>query len=117
MTRAPYDSNDEGRHTHRSVTINRTDAGATATISVLGFLEWDTTEELVAHIEKAAGTPTVVIDLRGLVWADSALLHALINTQRHLRRSDSVLMLRGPLQPVLQRLFELTGTTSYFAFC
>ncbi|MFG3283293.1 STAS domain-containing protein [Streptomyces sp. NPDC048111] len=85
-------------------------------LTVAGALDWSTTSRLVTAMQKSVNARSVTVDLSGLVWADSALLHALINTQRHLRSHDTPLVLRGPLHPVLARLFDVTGTRSYFVF-
>lgn len=113
---APRTGPGEQRGSDRDATITCTSTEEETTITVLGHLEWDTAGELAAALEDTETAATVVVDLRGLVWADSAVLHALINTQRRLRRRDAALILRGPLQPVPQRLFDLTGTLDYFSY-
>ncbi|NEB81906.1 STAS domain-containing protein [Streptomyces sp. SID14478] len=79
-------------------------------------MEWDTTSELTTRLKGAEDADSLIVDLSGILWADSALLQALIDLQRHLRRHDTALILRGPLHPVPRRLFELTGTADYFTF-
>ncbi|MER5560062.1 STAS domain-containing protein [Streptomyces sp. NPDC001571] len=85
-------------------------------LTVVGEIEWTTTGPLTSALLDGADHTTVTLDLRDLVWADSSLLHVLINAQRHLRHRNTALILRGPLQPVLERLFTITGTHSYFTF-
>ncbi|MYT73813.1 MULTISPECIES: STAS domain-containing protein [unclassified Streptomyces] len=93
--------------------VTRTDDGDTVTIVVGGRLEWD---DAALTVQLSDVDRVTIVDLRELTWADSALLNALLHAQRQLRRTDGHLILRGPLQPVVRRLFDLTGTASYFTF-
>lgn len=94
--------------------INRNDHDdGTTELTVMGELDWIVTGHLATTILACEGATTVTVDLRGLVWADSSVLHVLISTQRH---RNTALILRGPLQPVTERLFTLTGTHDYFTF-
>ncbi|MER5948707.1 STAS domain-containing protein [Streptomyces sp. NPDC001904] len=99
--------------TEEPAIVTRTQRGGTATITLAGHLEWDTSG-LVEQLREPA--PVTIVDLSGLVWADSSLLSTLLHAQREVRREGRRLVLRGPLQPVVRRLFELTGTISYFTF-
>ncbi|MFJ4716590.1 STAS domain-containing protein [Streptomyces sp. NPDC088785] len=98
---------------HQDATVVRSAEDGATVITVSGHLEWDATV-LAAQLRRPAAT--TVVDLSSLKWADSALLNTLLTAQRELRREERQLLLRGPLQPVVRRLFELTGVTSYFTF-
>ncbi|MCF3961866.1 STAS domain-containing protein [Streptomyces fuscigenes] len=54
----------------------------------------------------------VVVDLSGVSFADSTVLHVLLQARRRSRR----LVIAGPLGGVVLRLFEATGTRSAFTF-
>nr|WP_275410335.1 STAS domain-containing protein [Streptomyces sp. SID14478] len=112
VTYAPRDD----RRGTRTATITDSWTGSTLVVTVAGSLEWDTTSELTTRLKGAEDADSLIVDLSGILWADSALLQALIDLQRHLRRHDTALILRGPLHPVPRRLFELTGTADYFTF-
>ncbi|RPK54848.1 hypothetical protein EES43_27670 [Streptomyces sp. ADI96-02] len=60
--------------------------------------------------------PSVVIDLRRLHHADHHLLQFLLEIQRAQTSAGRVLFISGPLQPVIGRLFDLTGALVYFTF-
>ncbi|MFD9722734.1 STAS domain-containing protein [Streptomyces sp. NPDC059072] len=63
---------------------------------------------------RASRPARTVVDLSGTRFADSSVLHALLEAQRAHRSAGAVLVLAGPLQTAVQRLFEVTGTASAF---
>ncbi|WP_420036402.1 STAS domain-containing protein [Streptomyces sp. cg28] len=113
MTATPHPHQHSPSGERHAAVVTRTDDGDTVTIVVGGRLEWD---DATLAVQLSDVAPVTIVDLRDLTWADSALLNALLHAQRHLRRADGRLILRGPLQPVVRRLFDLTGTASYFTF-
>ncbi|MFD7558338.1 STAS domain-containing protein [Streptomyces sp. NPDC059835] len=62
----------------------------------------------------ASGLARTVVDLSGTCFADSSVLHALLDAQRAHRSAGAILVLAGPLQTAVQRLFEVTGAASAF---
>ncbi|MFI1784876.1 STAS domain-containing protein [Streptomyces rubiginosohelvolus] len=87
-----------------------------ALVTVVGGMEWRCTwplEQALDH-ECLAATSETWLDLSGLEFADSSLLHLLLDSQRVHRARDARLVLAGALQPVVERLFTVTGTTAFF---
>ncbi|WP_328862909.1 STAS domain-containing protein [Streptomyces sp. NBC_00306] len=88
-------------------------------ISVRGSLDgWSDGDRLVDALTKAAedrGRRTVV-DLSGLTFADSTALHALLHGRRSHAAAGVPLVLAGPMNVKVLRLFEVTGTQEAFQF-
>ncbi|AKA01777.1 STAS domain-containing protein [Streptomyces noursei] len=85
-------------------------------IRVTGSLDHESAallEEACALAESHAARRTVV-DLSLTDFADSTVLHVLLGAQRAHHRRHRRLLVAGPFQPVVRRLFEVTGTTDYF---
>ncbi|MDF3301397.1 STAS domain-containing protein [Streptomyces tropicalis] len=98
-------------------TVRMTVADGTCAIQVCGSVDWHAAPALRGTLlERAARVPTTVVDLSGLTFADSALLHVLLDVQRHCRASGARLVIDARLQPVLARLFTVTGASAYFEF-
>ncbi|MZG01180.1 STAS domain-containing protein [Streptomyces sp. SID5614] len=79
-------------------------------------MEWRCTwplEQALDH-ECLPATSETWLDLSGLEFADSSLLHLLLDSQRVHRARDARLVLAGALQPVVERLFTVTGTDAFF---
>ncbi|WP_069739792.1 STAS domain-containing protein [Streptomyces sp. EN27] len=87
-----------------------------ALVTAVGGMEWRCTwplEQALDH-ECLEATSETWLDLSGLEFADSSLLHLLLDSQRVHRARDARLVLAGVLQPVVERLFTVTGTTAFF---
>ncbi|HWU10878.1 MAG TPA: STAS domain-containing protein [Streptomyces sp.] len=100
------------------VAVEPTDDGVVV-IRVRGTLDgWSGRSELVEALEDAAGSGgrLTVADLSGLLFADSAGLHALLNAQQSHTGSGVPLVLAGPLATGVRRLFEVSGTSGAFTF-
>ncbi|MFK8906148.1 STAS domain-containing protein [Streptomyces sp. YS-3] len=80
----------------------------TALVRVFGDVDIETAPVL-DYALLCAGAQRVVVDLSGCGFGDCALLTVLLRARR---RSELVLV--GPLPTRIQRLFDLTGTTSAF---
>jgi anti-sigma B factor antagonist len=80
-------------------------------LAVEGELDLVTEPQLSAALADAAGRPTT-IDLSELAFMDSTGLRALLSAARE----HPQLRLRGPLQPPVQRLLELTQTLAILPF-
>ncbi|WP_234475004.1 MULTISPECIES: STAS domain-containing protein [unclassified Streptomyces] len=87
-----------------------------ALVTVVGGMEWRCTWPLEQALDHAclAATSETWLDLSGLEFADSSLLHLLLDSQRVHRARDARLVLAGALQPVVERLFTVTGTAAFF---
>ncbi|MFI5671022.1 STAS domain-containing protein [Streptomyces sp. NPDC051704] len=60
------------------------------------------------------GLARTVVDMSRTRFADSSVLHALLDAQRAHRAAGAALVLAGPLQIAVRRLFEVTGAASAF---
>ncbi|MFE3518160.1 STAS domain-containing protein [Streptomyces sp. NPDC059166] len=88
-------------------------------IRVRGSLDgWSGHSELVEALDGAAGRGgrLTVADLSRLEFADSTGLHVLLNAQRRHTATGVRLVLAGPLDTGLRRLFEVSGTLGAFTF-
>ncbi|MFI0240612.1 STAS domain-containing protein [Streptomyces sp. NPDC016845] len=81
-------------------------------IALTGECDGDTGPALTAALTKAlAGAPEiVVVDVAGLRFADSTLLHALLEAWRTQNDRQRRLVVRGPLSVGVRRLLTETGT-------
>ncbi|MER7760951.1 STAS domain-containing protein [Streptomyces sp. NPDC097619] len=85
-------------------------------IRLRGAVDEDSATDLVALLARAAanGTSRTVVDLSLTSFADSHALHALLDAQKAHRATGTPLILAGPLQVAVRRLFEVTGTGAAF---
>ncbi|MDF6020393.1 STAS domain-containing protein [Streptomyces sp. JH34] len=100
------------------VVVETTDDGAVL-IRVRGTLDgWSAPSALVDALEEAAGSGgrLTVADLSRLEFADSTALHALLNAHRRHAGAGVALVLAGPLDTGVRRLFEVSGTLGAFTF-
>ncbi|MFD9378044.1 MULTISPECIES: STAS domain-containing protein [unclassified Streptomyces] len=68
-----------------------------------------------ALVEAAArGTSRTIVDLSQAEFADSSVLHALFDARKAHMAAGVVLVLAGPLQETIRRLFEVTGSGPAF---
>ncbi|MBE2316498.1 STAS domain-containing protein [Solirubrobacter sp. CPCC 204708] len=91
------------------VTAEHTDG--TVLLRLIGELDLVSEPVLADALAEADGQP-LRIDLSELAFMDSTGLRALLDLQR--RHED--VKLRGPLQPAVQRLLELTQTLQILPF-
>jgi anti-anti-sigma regulatory factor len=55
-----------------------------------------------------------VVDLSGVLFADSAILHVLLEARRGHRDLGTLLVFAGPLAHSVERLFDVTGAAAVF---
>ncbi|MFE9845096.1 STAS domain-containing protein [Streptomyces goshikiensis] len=60
------------------------------------------------------GASRTVVDLSEAQFADSSVLHALLDARNAHKAAGVALVLAGPLQVAVHRLFEVTGTAAAF---
>ncbi|MFF3014944.1 STAS domain-containing protein [Streptomyces sp. NPDC057939] len=96
------------------VTVTRRE-GITV-VHLHGDLDDDSAPAASRALGEAAtsGADRTVVDLSGTCFADSAILHALLQAQKAHAAAGLVLVLAGPLQPVVRRLFDVTGSGRAF---
>lgn len=113
----PVESQVARRHAMvAEVTLAR--RGRAAVVRATGALDSENVAALDAELAGAAelaGQSRTVVDLSGLEFADSSVLHVLLDAQRRHRANGRQLVVCGPLGPVVDRLFSVTGTTEFFA--
>ncbi|MFF3020188.1 STAS domain-containing protein [Streptomyces sp. NPDC057939] len=87
-----------------------------AVIHLRGAVDADRGPGLVEALAEAAagGSSRTVVDLSDTSFVDSHTLHALLDAQKLHRAAGRSLVLAGPLQVGVRRLFEVTGTGSAF---
>ncbi|MFD6938033.1 STAS domain-containing protein [Streptomyces goshikiensis] len=83
-------------------------------------LQGDLGEESVPDLAQALaaavaqGASRTVVDLSEAEFADSSVLHALLDARKAHRAAGVALILAGPLQVAIHRLFEVTGSAAAF---
>ncbi|TQJ85776.1 STAS domain-containing protein [Streptomyces sp. SLBN-31] len=85
-------------------------------VSVHGDVDVDSAPRLAEalHAAERASSARTVVDLSATGFADSAILHVLLEAQQaHLARGRP-LVVAGPLNESIERLFEVTGTARFF---
>jgi anti-anti-sigma factor len=94
--------------------VARTAGNGSHIVRATGSLDDENSSLLDSALEKAdrEGARLVVVDLSGVSFADSSVLHVLLRARSRSRR----LVIAGPLGSVVLRLFEATGTRSAFTF-
>ncbi|WP_158585338.1 STAS domain-containing protein [Kitasatospora sp. SolWspMP-SS2h] len=81
-----------------------------------GDLDHDSERELAEAVDAAVtrSTGALVLDVSAVTFADSSALRTLVLTQQRTEAAGGVLVLLGPLAPVVRRLLEITSTDGYF---
>ncbi|MFI5761780.1 STAS domain-containing protein [Streptomyces sp. NPDC051563] len=87
-----------------------------ALIRLRGAIDEDSAPGLAQALADAAvsGRSRTVVDLSAASFADSHVLHALLDAQNLHQTAGVSLVLAGPLQVGVRRLFEVTGTAAAF---
>ncbi|MBP0457310.1 STAS domain-containing protein [Streptomyces montanisoli] len=100
-----------------TVVVDTTDGGDRV-VRATGSLDDENAYLLEEALDKAdaSSPPLVVADLSGLTFADSTVLHVLLRARGRCRASGGRLVIAGPLDGVVGRLFEVTGTREAFSF-
>ncbi|MGW5734037.1 MULTISPECIES: STAS domain-containing protein [Streptomyces] len=95
-----------------------TERGRASVVSAAGALDADNVGDLEQALARAVDSSEervrTILDLSGLEFADSSVLHALLASQRRHRAVGKRLVVCGPYRHVVHRLFEVTGTSAYF---
>ncbi|MEV6197215.1 STAS domain-containing protein [Streptomyces sp. NPDC051920] len=70
-------------------------------------------EEALSLADRA-GPERTVVDLSGTDFADSSILHVLLEAQRAHRARGTLMVVCGPFSDIVRRLFDVTGTDAFF---
>jgi anti-anti-sigma factor len=93
----------------RSFNVETVEADNATHVKLSGDLDLSTSKRAEEAIEQAerSGTPTVVVDLRGLAFMDSTGLRVIVSADKRARRSNKrVVIIQGPA--AVRRVFEIT---------
>ncbi|NEB81911.1 STAS domain-containing protein [Streptomyces sp. SID14478] len=85
----------------------------TAIVVLGGEADLHATGQVVGALQEALqdeDTDATLIDLSGLTFADSVLLNQLLTAHADHEAKGRPVLLAGPLNPAVGRLFEITGT-------
>jgi anti-anti-sigma factor len=80
-----------------------------STVSVAGELDLASVDEFSHAVRTALAAGSVVIDLRGVSFMDSAGIRALNTAVREAAEADRELLVSGGMQPSVVKILELTG--------
>ncbi|MGW2934795.1 STAS domain-containing protein [Streptomyces sp. NPDC055722] len=100
----------------QNVTVTHDPAAGTKVVRVSGDIDHENSPRLAdaLRVPDRAPVSRTVVDLSCLRFADSSVLHVLLQAQRaHLARG-ALMVVAGPLSDTVRRLFDVTGTAGYF---
>ncbi|MFJ5228539.1 STAS domain-containing protein [Kitasatospora sp. NPDC088391] len=85
------------------------------TLRAAGELDWEDGQEFVRRLSAAAerAPRLLVVDLAGVTFADSSVLHGLLLAHRRTADAGGRLVLAGPLREPVRRLLELSSAVGY----
>lgn len=101
----------------RDDVVSRDSGVAVSLVRVRGDADGDSGAPELAEALGAAsrkGAPRTVVDLSATGFADSAVLHVLLQARLEHERAGVTLVLAGPLSVTVRRLFDVTGTAGVF---
>ena len=86
-----------------------------AVLTAVGVLDIATTPELRTRLDEALadGPDALTVDLTDVTFIDSSGLRSLLGASRRADERSGQVVLRSP-SPAVQRLLEITGTTTQF---
>ncbi|WP_431038150.1 STAS domain-containing protein [Streptomyces sp. P6-2-1] len=98
--------------------VSHADTPGARVVRLVGEADLDTAEALDAALTGAlaSGRPLTVVDLSRTTFADSTVLGVLLRAHALHEEAGLRLLLAGPLDDVLRRLFEVTGTDAHLRF-
>lgn len=96
--------------------VTTTTYEGTTIVRLRGDLDQDSAPFLAQVLTEAAasGVPRTLVDLSRTRFADSSVLHALLDAHKAHAAKGTALVLVGPLQVAVRRLFDVTGTEAAF---
>lgn len=96
--------------------ISMTVHEGTSIVRLRGDLGEDCTPDLAGALAAAVaqGASRTVVDLSQAEFADSSVLHALLDARNAHMAAGVALVLAGPLQVAIRRLLEVTGSAAAF---
>ncbi|MFG2307255.1 STAS domain-containing protein [Streptomyces sp. NPDC048566] len=85
-------------------------------VRVGGDIDHETASHLAEALDLAerVGSSRTVVDLSETAFADSSILHVLLEAQRAHRAGGTPMVVCGPFSDIVRRLFDVTGTEGFF---
>lgn len=101
-----------------SWSVSHTDTPDARVVRVVGEADLDTAGELDRALAAGPrlGRRVTVVDLSRTTFADSTILGVLLRAHAAHEEADRRLLLAGPFDDLLRRLFEVTGTVHHLRF-
>ncbi|MEE1930499.1 STAS domain-containing protein [Streptomyces sp. TRM 70351] len=96
--------------------VTQADGTATFSVRVVREIDVDSAPALEEALARALRSDTrrTVVDLSETVFADSTILHVLMEARRRHEAAGRPMVVAGPLSDVVRRLFDVTGTAAFF---
>ncbi|MCX4580140.1 STAS domain-containing protein [Streptomyces sp. NBC_01571] len=97
-------------------TVTYAEAQDAFVVRVGGDIDHESAPQLEEALDLArrVGAARTVVDLSGTVFADSSILHVLLEAQRAHRACGTFMVVCGPFRDIVRRLFDVTGTEGFF---
>ena len=83
-------------------------------VTVRGEVDLETAPQLAETLAELANG-TIRVDMSAVTFLDSSGLNALTAAHRHITRAGRRMIICGPLDPIVQQVFEITGLDDVFA--
>ena len=85
-------------------------------VRVGGDIDHESAFQLEEALDQAqrSGSARTVVDLSETAFADSSILHILLEAQRAHRACGALMVVCGPFSDIVRRLFDVTGTEGFF---
>ncbi|MFF2364447.1 STAS domain-containing protein [Streptomyces sp. NPDC058122] len=103
-------------HEGAEATVTRGAAQDAFVVRVGGDIDHESAFRLEEALSLAdrTGPERTVVDLSGTDFADSSILHVLLEAQRAHRARSTLMVVCGPFSDIVRRLFDVTGTEGFF---
>ena len=97
-------------------TVTHAEAQDAFVVRVGGDIDYESAPQLEEALDLARriGAARTVVDLSGTAFADSSILHVLLEAQRAHRACGMLMVVCGPFRDIVRRLFDVTGTEGFF---
>ncbi|MFF7331174.1 STAS domain-containing protein [Streptomyces sp. NPDC090306] len=85
-------------------------------VRVGGDIDSESAPQLAQALDAAERAVSVrtVVDLSGTEFADSSVLHVLLAARQEHEERGALMVVAGPFNESIERLFDVTGTAGFF---
>ncbi|MFD7713407.1 STAS domain-containing protein [Streptomyces sp. NPDC059785] len=103
-------------HDELEATVTHDSAQDSFVVRVGGDIDYASASRLTEALDHAlrVGASRTIVDLSGAGFADSSILHVLLEAQRAHRACGTPMVVSGPFSDIVRRLFDVTGTAGFF---